>query len=259
MRLDAYVPCNCWAERLTTEPPFARDQLEFRDGLLELRDVSDPLTQETIASYRTLDVWLETCCPHPNMQYCDERVDDWLEARVFAGYVNRYDTGQFQVLRRLMPNGNGDEVSPVDCARGLAELDLLSDAIAGQPGCFLVDNRIGLEVYDYVGAADEQTRFEAWTRCSFDPTGIFITQGGTEVFRAMRARQRIIEQPDHTHLFEWTADDGTTFLGTALIDGMDRDWEVVTRPLTIDDVPCVDELRNLFQASLATGNPVYWT
>ncbi|MCL1840657.1 MAG: hypothetical protein FWF75_02750 [Propionibacteriaceae bacterium] len=58
-----------------------------------------------------------------------------------------------------MPNGNGGEVSPVDCARGLAELDLLSDAIAGQPGCFLVDNRIGLEVYDYVGAADDATTF----------------------------------------------------------------------------------------------------
>ncbi|MDR0848245.1 MAG: hypothetical protein LBN10_04255, partial [Propionibacteriaceae bacterium] len=131
----------------------------------------------------------------------------------------------------------------------------------GQTTWFLADAQTGREVYDY-----NPIYGGTWTHgtgritTGFDPEGIFVKEDGVDVFRAMRAKQRIIGHMGDTAIVRFTADNGDAYTSPAIGFGRDEDhdWEVVSRPLVADDIPCFETLRKLFQASIETNNPVYW-
>ena len=272
MGLDARVSCDCYVAGRTGEPPFDRDELEWEEGFLHLRDDgvdwSDEESYEPfIARERALDEWTLTCCPHPEFEVAGEWVGNWSMVRAFTGYVERADDGRLSTLRTLMPAGNGGAVTPAEARAALAELDVLRSLVVGQPRCALVDDICGQELYGYVAAYQGAIAFAGPYQTGFDPQGFFVRhREHGEVLRAMRVEQRFISGQEPVRdekgtqaRMRLTGDNGQVIedLGTG-IGTDDRDWRVVTRPTVWEDVPCVDALRTLFTASVGADQPIRW-
>lgn len=68
MGLDAFVPCRCWQEGLTSEPPTPRALIVWTEGELDLTlpyDGNEEL-------YSRFDGWKHDCCEHKDIEYAAE-------------------------------------------------------------------------------------------------------------------------------------------------------------------------------------------
>ncbi len=266
MGLDAYVPCRCLADGLIGEPPVDWALLEIDEGLLRVRDDTDgpDVDREAYNELRKLDgileKWKRSCCPHPGLKLYSDRVGNWSGVRTFQFYVQCFDHGELSLLNDLIPNANGGSVEPHQSAQALGMLDQLLRAAVGQVAWFMSDSRTGDDVYPYHPTYGGILALSQDVRSGFDPEGVFVREGDVEVFRAMRVEQRIVGHSGKRPIVRFTADNGEVYTSTGIGFGRneEHDWQVVSRPLTAEDIPCVDVLRRLFQASVETGNPVYW-
>jgi len=205
-----------------------------------------------------LNAWLKTCCPHPNLEYCVDRVGNWPAVRLFSEYASRFDDGRLVLLRNLMPACNGGQVESADAQRCLDELDVMRTLVEGRTAYFLSDAITGEEVRQYVAAYGGLITMTPSFSSGFDPDGLFV-KNPDEVFRAMRVSQRVIGDGQGT--LEWVGDNGARFVGVKLGLGIgdgDREWQVTSRPLVWADVPCVEPLTRLLRASVEIDMPVYW-
>jgi len=265
MGLDALVPCRCWVDGLTPEPPIDRSLLEYSEGDLFVRSSDNSDLDELIEMDKVLNAWLETCCPHPDLAYCTERVDNWAAVRTFTYLANQLDDGRLGMLCNLMPAVNGGEVTPADAQRCLDELDVMRTLAQGQTVCFLSDATTGEEIFEYSPAYDGLLRMHRRIQSGFDPGGIFAETSDSdessfnEAFRAMRVIQRVVGESDGHPIVRWIGDNNAEFesVGLGIGEG-NREWQVTSRPLAWADVPCVDKLTNLLRASVKIDMPVFW-
>jgi len=278
MGLDTRVPCRCWINGLTSDPPFDLSLLEYKEDELSVRDSDDRSIEEVIRMDVAMDTWLEKCCPHPYMEYCSEWVGSWSMVNTFSGYVDQFDDGRLGFLRDMMPEGNYGQVEPSDAQRGIEELEILRTLIEGQTAFFLYDSDTGQELCHYIPAHTGPIRTGSDFSCGFDPDGIFVRAGKYddmfhasmagqtpskatigELFRSMRISQRAIDERDGRPVVQWIGDNGANFVGIGLgIGDGYHQIEVTSRALVWADVPCVEPLSNLFRAAIQIDMPIYW-
>jgi hypothetical protein len=252
MGLDAFVPCRCWEDGLTTEPPVDRSRIFRSDGMLDLRLPYDA------EIWRSFDAWTHAGCGHADMDVAAEHIGNWSEYRQFQWALGAVGWSRFPVLRRVLPESNGGEVSPKDAAGALRELEDFTTA--GLIG-------IRTELYDDSGAlvATQNPAYGAHFvigpgyRVGVDENGLFVTSDGEELFRALRIGQRAADDGR-----AWLTDldhpaRGETLVPTAIPGGAGR-LQTRSRAHYPDDFAhTVQALAKVFTASVDIGRPVHWT
>lgn len=251
MGLDAQVYCNCWKLGLTSPPPVPREQVIFDpERWISLASSYEGHEVEHDAFYE----WLESCCTHPNMEYCSVRVSNWWGYRAFQGALERAGWEHFPTLRDELPEGNGGSMSSLSAAKVLDELDYFRRNAEIGKNIFLVDSETGEWVQEYSAASGGIFVWNdpSQVNIGFDERGLFIVTSskdalravvdathhvtqpeqdapGADLFRAMRLEQRLLE-PGKTESsgagrVEFiNLDNGTRFVCTTEVSGKQIPW-----------------------------------
>ncbi|MBE3001339.1 hypothetical protein IDM40_21975 [Nocardiopsis sp. HNM0947] len=126
MGYDAYVPCHCWRDGLTTPPP-ADPSLIQPDEESGLPDLDVPITGNEELHHR-FDRWTaREACPHEEMELIAERIANsggmgrLRRALDGAGGAHRFPT-----LVNRLPQANSGRLENEEAASMLAELRDLS-------------------------------------------------------------------------------------------------------------------------------------
>lgn len=256
MGLDAFVPCRCWQEGRTSEPPAPRTQIVWSDGELDLTVPYDGNEE----LYSRFDAWKYDCCAHQNMEYAAERINNWTGYRQFQWALGTLGWDRFPVLHRILPQANGGEAVPADAAGALVDLGnfMAVDRIGSLAELYdgNTDNLIATESPAYGGAFMLGPSYEV----SISGAGLVVLDrpSGQEVFRA----QRIAQRP--TDGGTWLSDmdrpeRGETRIGTRIGGGASL---LLTRSRECrpgDFVGTVEALTTIFRASVEIDSPVRWT
>ncbi|WP_350278250.1 hypothetical protein [Kribbella sp. HUAS MG21] len=193
------------------------------------------------------------------MDFAAAHIGNWSGYRRFQWALGAVGWGRFPVLRRVLPEGNGGEVSPEDAGEALRELaDFSTAGVIG----------IRAELYDESGAlvATQNPAFGGLFtmgpgyRVGIDDNGLFVTGGDDEeLFRARRIGQRTADDG-----CAWLTDldhpsRGETLVPTVLPGGASR-LLTRSRPYSAGDFAyTVEALTKIFRASVEIRSPVYWT
>jgi hypothetical protein len=267
MGLDAYVRCRCLQDGLTTEPPVpAALIVEDEAGYL---DLSVPF-EGNEELFHAFDKWRERgACPHEDMEIASVRVSNWCGYRHFQQALRNAGRDRFPVLCGELPDGNGGHMQAGSARRALAELDAFTASAYLGADTWLVDAETderlieSIEAYEGVFVLDGTTG----RRAGVDPRGFFVrdvtVEPHREEFRAVRFTQ---EQAGEGRVRFRDLDSGTEvtvpLAGPVRADGegwYPRHLRVDTVLARADDFShIVEALREVFRASVGTGNPVSW-
>ena len=267
MGLDAFVRCRCLQDGLTTEPPVPAELIvEDEDGYLALSLPYDGNEDK----YAAFDQWRsERACPHKDMEIATVRVSNWGGYRHFQEALRSAGCERFPVLCNELPEANGGHMPSESARRALAELDLLT--AEGRLGAttWLLDADTGERLIQSIGAYGGVFVLDGHTgrRAGIDPKGFFVqdvtTEPHREEFRAVHFTQ---ERVGESCVRLRDLDSGTEAT-VRLIQPVRADKEGrYPRHLRVETVPSkaedfayiIEPLREVFRASVATGNPVTW-
>lgn len=283
MGLDASVMCNCYHQELTLPPPVPRDLIEIdQEGYLSLTVPYDD-NEELHAQF---EQWKEHACVHSDMDFASVHISNWSGYRAFQQALAQIGWEHFPILKAELPNSNGGLTSATLATRALRELELFTDADLGS-NTFLVNSETDEEIYEYIKGYGGVVILsgQAGIDIGFDEHGLFVVTRAEpcqELFRSMRFEQRLHE-PELTlsykdgkiELIDLTT--GQRFEGTTAISGRTIPWpdgrmqddqgrvcceyphfmHVEERKLAANHFSYIlNPLTEIFQAAIATGNPV---
>lgn len=275
MGLDASVRCCCWEDGETTPPPRPELVRVDEEGYLRL----DLPRAGHRADHEAFDDWLRTCCPHADSRYADEIIANWTGYRLFQQKLGEAGWEYFPVLQSELPNVNGGLTDAAASAAALMELDYFESFASLGQTLVLADVATGQAVHERVDAYGGVFILGGGTGVDvgIDADGLFVTDrsDGRELFRSMDFDQRPLgaEGAEFTDLAT-----GRLFACPVRVtttrpwpDGRWQDdqgrWRsevpgrlrVEHRAVTADDFAYIlRPLRVVFEASVATGNPVRW-
>ncbi|MEZ6045589.1 MAG: hypothetical protein R3C11_08435 [Planctomycetaceae bacterium] len=272
MGLDATVMCTCFQEG-KVEPPFPREWLRLdEEGYLDLIP-----EQDTQQNYQELERWIESACPHEQMEYACERISNWSGYRAFQGALRALGMENFPTLKQELPQNNGGMTQPEQCEAALEELDRFMSfpQVSSTPA--LYEGATGRLLYKYI---EDYEGVFIWsgtdhTEIGVDHAGFFVRdQEGTILFRSKRFLQHCHSKRGwmFRRQVSWTWNDLNTgdayATSTALKYFSDEEQDELEPPLEFyfgleQETPgsfdyIVEPLRTVFQAALITGNPVRW-
>lgn len=227
--------------------------------------------------------WTKTACAHPWFRLVDHQVRRMAMLKAMAGFG---DAAAFPVVHAAMPRRNGGSVTPADSARCLAELDRLQMLMGQDSTAVIVNSDTGEIVFalrDDDGLAGVPRTFEPIPAMfGFDEggavRGINRIQGRplTSTWLGADAVVRVLDTDGSLLLVakafaqepdggDWLLRDestGATVHHCSPVGQRGSEphrMHAEIRPIDIDFyLPGVAELRELFEASVATGRPVYW-
>lgn len=287
MGLDAKVRCRCWEEGKIKPLPFPEHiRLNLDEGYFEL----DLPYEGNEDKFSRFDIWTEDCCPHGDLTCASEYISNWTGYRLFQEALGQVGWERFPVLKAQLPERNGGSTDSESAAQALRELEHFERHARLGPITVLVDSDSGYVIFKHVYAYAGEFILDGRSglNAGVDPSGFFIRQAQSpnrEVFRARRFEQRLlgpqrVEGPNGDDSVEYTdADTGRQFVGRIAVPGRtiawpDGRWEndagqrrfeyprrlhVEERQRGADEfADIVKSLRTVFQASVATGNPVHW-
>lgn len=220
--------CRCWQDAKVTPPAALADLIIFADG-----DVSLSVSWESHPGLNNdLDEWIYSSpCSHEDMEQAHEGVGNWAAYRAFQRELTTL--GQFPTLTAELPNSNNGFSPTSSATAALTELQLFTELCGVRDTAVLHDTDTDEIIWEQLHAFGGANVITAEGEMGVDPNGFWIRRDGAEVFRAM-------------HL-------------TRFLNGKLRNLAVRTQPLSPEvHNPTVTALTNLFEASLATGNPVVW-
>lgn len=287
MGLNALVRCNCWKEGRIAPPPVPLDLIyEDQAGYLDLRLPYDG-NEET---YLAFDTWKATCCEHEEMDYASVRVSNWGGYRSFQQALAKAGWEHFSTLKAELPSANGGQMPPQAAAKALEELRYFREHADLGENTFLVNRETGEVIGKHIAAYDGVFTWSGKGRVNLgvDEHGFFIIDTSVEppreVFRSLRFEQRLLES-ELTESHRGGAveyidlDSGQRCVYRAAVAGKEIPWpdgrttnhhgqvrheyphllHVERRRVTADDFAYILEpLTEIFQASVAIGNPVIW-
>ncbi|HWD81581.1 MAG TPA: hypothetical protein VG497_21955 [Kribbella sp.] len=256
MGLDAFVPCRCWEDGRTTEPPVPRSSIVRVDGMLDLTLPYDGHEQR----WGEFDAWIHNGCGHRDMEYAAAHIGNWPEYRQLQWALGAAGWDRFPMLQRILPEGNGGKATPEEAAVALNEL-----------GTFLSAGPIGArtEVYDGMTGEPIATENPAYGyrfvigpeyAVGVDANGIFVvsTPADEELFRARRVRQRTdgdrawlsdLDRPGQAEILV----PGVIGGGASLLLTRSRSYNAA------DFAGTVEALRTVFNASVEIRTSVFWS
>jgi hypothetical protein len=285
MGLDASVMCTCWrAGRLRSAPPCAEHVVLDEEGYLSLQLP----WEDHVAEHQAFLDWMRSACEHEDMKAASEWVSNWAGVRAFQTALRGIGAEHFPVLLAEIPDVNGGLMKPTDCAAGLRELARFVELVRSIRTTFLVDDETGVELHEYIPQYGGVFRLsQEHENVGVTPQGLFVARrlGEDEmeiIFSAMRAEQVVIERDalgDARLVRLRCLDSGQESPPIPPISGEQIPWpdgrmqddggrcrfahprrlRVASRGLTAEDFDVIlGALRRLFEASVATGNPVRW-
>lgn len=259
MGLDAYVPCNCYAEGRTTPPPISLDLISVEDGRLDL----DLPYQPNRALHDQFYQWKKHACPHPGMLYADERIANWAGYRLFQEALARVGWEHFPVLHEILPESNSGAVLAATVALAVPELEFFAQEALGTD-VVLVNTETGAVLHTYVAAYAGEFLWEGGAGGlvgGFDAGGFYIrppqppsdgpfeqniahavsgtapakaseakagylgTPAPQERFRAMRVEQRVLDDTPRAQKVEYiNRDIDQRFVWNAAVSGAAIPW-----------------------------------
>jgi hypothetical protein len=282
MGLVVRVMCSCFVEG-KTQPPFSGPIQAREDGSVDL-DLPREGNEE---KYRLFYQWLESGCEHRKMVYMGD-VINWINYRSFQQTLETIGWEHFPTLRAEMPLNDQKLTSANEAPKMLEELIFFSTEANLGRTTVLVDTDTGEELQEYVAAYGGEFHVgQNGENLGVDDEGFFIRRtlgdGPKEVFRAMRIEQKI---PDpysaaatSRPMVEFiNVDSGLRYSSCEPIvkiahwpDGRLQNDEgqirliyparlhVMTRKREVSDFEHVlQPLRDVFEAAIKTGNPIYW-
>ncbi|MCL2387981.1 MAG: hypothetical protein FWC89_10610 [Defluviitaleaceae bacterium] len=270
MGLDARVPCNCFKLGKTTPPPIDRERIYVdEDGYLEIIFPTGTPKAEQDYQWRRIIEWEKNCCEHPDFDYCNERVGSWSSVRQFQNAAAKYPT-----LVSIFPDCNGGYVEAALIPQLLKELDSFCETLPTLTDLMLVNAKTGEKAY---------ARSNVWeggifsmggrtgVDIGFDENGLFVVSRdtGEEFFRSMHFMQSAL--PNEIAIAgdgrEYTASPstltdivtGTSYKAYLRMGKEDpAEFKIITRALSPEDFYTIAPLRKLFNASIETGNAIFW-
>ncbi len=272
MGLSAHVNCNCYQEGKATPCPYPDDFL-----LDPLRGPSLTLDYAgNEGKYERFWDWLKSSCEHFDMKHVSVFVASWKGYQEFEDALTNVGTHLFPVLMTELPDGDGKGVtSPEQAQLALDELDAFDSMEAVDERPVLVDTERGIDVSmgsHVLGGALTIDRVSGFD-LGFDKDGFFIRDRwelNRDLFRAMHVRQHLIHPESHGVEYEDVAT-GLRFpcsapFGKVITDeeGLPRmflrEFHIDIRPTHPDRFVYITQpLRQVFQASIETQNPVRWS
>lgn len=275
MGLDAVVRCRCWEEGRAT--PFERPELVTVgcEGFLEL---SIPWDKASAPIHQRFDIWLDTCCRHPQTHFAQDWIANWFGVSDFKLALNEVDPKRFQTLQNELPSTNGGSTSPEAAASCLVELDEFESAGTFGRVFRVVDSLTG-ERLQGNSTGDPFMMQGRELEIGADAGGLYVREPhGRELFRAFQVEQveiaeRVSFFRKHHKQFEFIDRNGgarvTTGMAVAVHSlASDGKWvptyprfiEVRVEPnSSIEYADLIQRLRKIFRASVEVSSPVLWT
>ena len=268
MSFDALVLCRCFEDGLAVPPPVAVDRLVRTSFGWHLRDRDDHPAADV-----AVDRWRSRACAHPSMRAADEGLSKHALADLYYA-ITRHPPQTYPLLSAILHPRTDSATPSGDCGAALPELRALVDGLATVALPAVVDSDTGELVARYgpgrggFGFVRRNREGDQWTvhvmRRGIRARGVSATE--TLRFRARRVEQRRVLGG-----YLWTDRDRGNSIKIPWVPiaspspergaraGPPRNLHVEQRPVRPSDFDGVIEgLARLFEASLATGNPVYW-
>lgn len=263
MGLDGFVNCNCLKKGKVKPAPFDLSLLEWtNDGL----DLPDSVDDETYYLFRE---WKEHACEHEDMYLYSERVGNSSGMNLYYGVLEKLGEEQFPQLRKIW----AAPFTPDQSGSALLELETLEQRIGEIQGIFLLETE-SMEEYQKTLAGENRWFYSAGGAFTYrlNESGFCIADREERVvFQSKSFTQEIIDT-DRSGWQRFNArfcdlDSGSTYETTYPISkkswGVEelyypQAFQVLTRELTSTDLRAVRILRNLFEASVQSENPVIW-
>jgi|GEM_PF-616190 len=222
MAIYATVRCNCYAEGLSSPPPYPDDVFLDDDGYPGL---GFPRNDKTKLHFTMFDEWLQDTCKHPDMHYVDRFLASGGGYYLFLDGLAQVGWKHFPTLQKRLPMPDKDfrPLRPSDAAKALEELNYFREHANFGPNAFLIDSENGeiIREYSWDGHGNlctlvNDSRYN--TKIGFNERGLYIVQprivhnkSGTTrtrnrvVFQAKRFEQRFPETDPNTPMSELRA------------------------------------------------------
>lgn len=253
MGYDAYVPCSCYQEGLTSAPPCPVVWNEA-EGLFEPGpDVPDPGSRLWHKVFR----WQDSACTHPRMRAVSLWIGNASAMAELRSAIVAIGSAEVPTLSQVLPVINGGMVEVERAAAVLRDIARFQELAPGVPCTALIDVRGGAPIF--LAFPGESTPF-MWTpdgNMGFDADGLYVERGGTELFRAKQVR---------LHRSSAQRCELEDVIGGALLRNAPcpnfGTTELRVQPVQLPKAhfePIMTTLRTLFETSLALRRPVYWT
>lgn len=276
MGLDAFIPCNCFVEGKTTEPPVPREWI-IRDD--EGYFCLNPECSEDASLNDKIYLWSERCCKHSGMHVW-QHIGNWSGVRAFQQSLIKIGEAHFPVLTTALPNGNGGSLSIENIRKALAELERFESLVNTIHSVYLMNNDNQKAIYEYIDAYKGRIIASHQYSLAFNINGlnIFETETGRVLFQAKNVEQNVYLYPQWIYhslhalnnkistikKVRWINVDSGEFFETPWglsIDGITypKSFSIEERLVSKEEYKyIIDPLKKLFLLAIEMNNPVFW-
>lgn len=275
MGLDAFVPCNCFIEGKTTEPPVPREWIIRDDeGYFCLNpECSDDSLNDSIY------LWSGRCCKHAEMHIW-QHICSWAGVRAFQQVLIQIGEAHFPVLLTQLPNVNGGSLSIENIKKALIELEWFENQVGAIRSVFLINNDNQKVIYEYIDAYKGRIIMSQKYSLAFNINGlnIFESETGRVLFQSKNVEQNVSLYPQWIYRslnalnnkinivkkVRWIDVDSGEFFETPW--GLSIDGDIYPKSLSVEERSVTKEeyqyiiqpLKNLFLIAIEMNNPVFW-
>jgi len=263
--LDAYVNCNCLKEGKAKLPPVP---VEWIDGCaMPVSSKPFSWSEEDNLIYE----WQKTACEHLDMKYASVWIANWFMYRQFKQALEYTGWNFFPQLQLELPESNDGSTNALAAQLCRSELELFKQ-IANYEAVYLVDSENGAEAFSYIAPFKGLWIIEATPRCDYglDADGFFVYSHlhKVDLFRSMRFEQRVHNKGGQPEVEYFDAQTEQRF-----ITSIELSVDISTTNLYVPKLlhvekrevgaeyfdPILKPFITIFDASIKTGNPVYWS
>jgi len=276
MGVDGFVRCECFARRATTPPPFPWESLYINeDGHLSLRPEFNS-DEEWQLRYS----WEQACCEHKDMRIASEHISNWGGYRALQEALDAAGWDNFPTLKQQLPTTNGGMTTCAASEAALAELALFRELPVIGTNAYVVDDA-GNPLFPHIRAYKSVFIHcgRSGVEAGVDSHGFFVRRVTfpSELFRGVKVKQSLLDPYDPARRYDGRAklrdlETGETYVGQIVVGVREtmtpegtlqylvpERFSVETRDVIASDFEYIlGALTRLFEASLATGNPVFW-
>lgn len=274
MGITASVMCRCFQEGKTTPCPFPELLVVDPQGMPSLDWPYEPDEDEAAEAYEALQLWLATCCPHPNLTYAQEFIASWKGYQAFSDALEELGAARFPHLMAQLPDGDEGVTRPEVAALMLAELDDFISAQSAVRHAVLIDDErdevisMGSHILNGALAVDTINGLDV----GFNAQGFFVRdrwEMNRLLFQSMRFEQRLLH-PESSQVEYVDLANGRSFVCNTpfgpIMTGEDGLPRMAFLRMRVDLQPSSDSrfayliepLRRVLQASVEMNHPVRW-
>ena len=286
MSYAAFVPCACYRDGPTVDPPH-KEHVIFEEGCWDLNwGLYDEVGEDRFHEMRiAFEDWKSSACAHEDMVLVDEWLANTMGAIRFGRALSIVpDLSKIPILHKKVIAYNDGGLSPKQCRDLLTEIEIVREhgnRKALQIGLY----RVGEKYPSYTTLPGQRTTFEfgpgregrvrhTW----LDETGIIVyepidsedwSKGGYELFHSKKFAEVAYEEPQGEYVGAWVdVDTKHAYARVSLMSQRHRDdgaQDIVYFDVREEEVSLVkdiewqlDKLERLAVAGIETGYGVYW-